>query len=270
MRKTFYAKIVAIIAMVVIMLSGSSALAYTGDGYSIDIPSTYTSGGSNQWINSSSKATVNVQIVDNSSGQVVSESTLQESIDGLKSAYAGIIIDKSEVTKLNGMDAIHIVSYASSMYIEQYAVATSTKIYVLTMGAMEKSYLSGSEASAIYASFKVPGAKSTGTGYTNNGGNTTTNNTTNTDNNTTNNTVNNTTNNTTNTSNDDNKITNTDDDDDEENKTSKKKSSKSDDDEEESKTWIIVAVIAGAAVLILIVILIIVAIVVSGKNKQQY
>ena len=270
MRKTF-AKIVAIIAMTVIMLAGNSALAYTGDGYTIDMPSTYTSGGSNMWVNSSSSASVNIQILANSAGETVSQSTLQETMDSLKSAYAGITIEKSEITKLNGMDAIHLVSNVSGMYIEQYAVTTSSKIYVLTIGAMDKSYLSSSEATGIIGSFNVTGAtssSSTGTSTT------------------TNNTINNTTNNTTNTSNvisstsntSDNKSNNKyvdddddDEDEDEDEKSSKKsKSSKSDDDEDSDKTWVIVAIVAGVIVFALIAIIIIVAIVVSGKKKQQY
>ena len=261
MKKSFCAKIVAIIAMAVIMLAGNSALAYTGDGYSIDIPSTYTSGGENAWVNASSKSTVNIQIVANTSGETISQSSLQESVDSLKQSYSGIVIEKSEITKLNGMDALHIVSNVSGMYLEQYAVVTSSKVYVLTLGAMDKTFLSSSEASGIVGSFKVTGASSTSTSTI---GTTSTNNVINT----INNSVNNTTNNTTNT---DNKITNVDDDDDdeEENKSSKKKSSKSDDDEDEN-TWVIIAIVAGVIVFALIAIIIIVAIVVSGKKKQQY
>ena len=256
MKKT-YAKIVAIIAMVVIMLAGNSALAYTGDGFSIDMPSTYTSGGSNSWVSTSSKATVNVQVLDNTAGETISQESLQESVDSLKSAYSGIVIEKSEITKLNGMDALHIASNVSSMYLDQYVVVTSSKVFVLTMGAYEKSYLSSSEATSILGSFKVDGASSSNTGYTGNGNNTI--------NNTINNSVNNTVNNTTNT---DNKVTNTDDDDDEKENTTKKKSSKSDDeDEDENKTWVIVAIIAGVIVFALLAIIIIVAIVVSGKKK---
>ena len=171
MKKT-YAKIVAIIAMVVIMLAGNSALAYTGDGFSIDMPSTYTSGGSNSWANTSSKATVNVQVLDNTAGETISQESLQESVDSLKSAYSGIVIEKSEITKLNGMDALHIASNVSSMYLEQYVVVTSSKVFVLTMGAYDKSYLSSSEATSILGSFKVNGASSSNTGYTGNGNNT--------------------------------------------------------------------------------------------------
>lgn len=262
MKKT-YAKIVAIIAMVVIMLAGNSALAYTGDGFSIDMPSTYTSGGSNSWVSTSSKATVNVQVLDNTAGETISQESLQESVESLKSAYSGIVIEKSEITKLNGMDALHIASNVSSMYLDQYVVVTSSKVFVLTMGAYEKSYLSSSEATSILGSFKVDGASSSNTGYTGNGNNTINN----TINNSVNNTVNNTANNTTNT---DNKVTNTDDDDEKEN-TTKKKSSKSDDeDEDENKTWVIVAIIAGVIVFALLAIIIIVAIVVSGKKKQQF
>lgn len=264
MRKTF-AKIIAIIAITVIMLAGSSALAYTGDGYTIDIPSTYTSGGSNMWTNTASKATVNIQILANSAGQEVSQATLQESINSLKSSYSGITIEKSEITKLNGMDAIHLVSNISGMYIEQYAVTTSSKIYVLTIGAYEKSYLSSSEATSMISSFNVTGTSSSSSSYSNN--NNTVNNTTNTS--SYNNTISNSL---------DNKSTNkyVDDDDDEEDeeededeKSSKKsKSSKSDDDED--KTWVIVAIVAGVIVFALIAIIIIVAIVISGKKKQQY
>lgn len=272
MRKTL-AKIISIIAISVIMLAGNSAFAYTGDGYTIDIPSTYTSGGSNTWASTASKATVNIQILANSSGETVSQSSLQETMDSLKSAYSGITIEKSEITKLNGMDAMHFVSNVSGMYIEQYAVATSSKIYVLTIGAYEKSYLSSSEATSIVSSFNVTGATSSSSSYSNSN----------------NNTVNNTSNNTTNTSNTssynnsisnslDNKSANNsvdddkdDEDDDEDEKSSKKsKSSKSDEDEEESNTWVVVAIVAGVIVFALIAIIIIVAIVVSGKKKQQY
>ena len=272
MRKTL-TKIIAIIAMSVIMLAGSTTLAYTGDGYTIDIPSTYTGGGANTWTSTASKAIVNVQIIANSSGETVSQSSLQETMDSLKSAYSEITIEKSEITKLNGMDAMHIVSNVSGMYIEQYAVVTSSKIYALTISAYEKSYLSSSEATSIVSSFKVTGA--------------TTSSSSNSNNNTVNNTVNNTTNNTTNTSNtskrdvenvinstlsnkSDNKSTNKYDDNEDEKSSKKSKSSKSDEDEDESKTWVIVAIVAGAIVLVLIAIIIIVAIVVSGKKKQQY
>ena len=262
MKKSLCTKIVAIIAMMVIMLAGNSALAYVGDGYSIDIPSTYTSGGDNAWVNATSKSTVNVQVVENTSGETISQSSLQDSIDSLKQSYSGIVIEKSEITKLNGMDALHIVSSVSGMYLEQYAVIGGSKVYVLTLGAMEKSWLSSSEATGIVSSFKVTGASTSGTG--------TSTGTTNTVNNVIN-SVNNTINNTTNNTNTDNKITNTDDDDDDEDeKTSKKKSSKSDDDDDEENTWIIVAIVAGVIVFALIAIIIIVAIVVSGKKKQQY
>lgn len=275
MRKTL-AKIISIIAISVIMLAGNSALAYTGDGYTIDIPSTYTSGGSNTWASTASKATVNIQILANSSGETVSQSSLQETMDSLKSAYSGITIEKSEITKLNGMDAMHFVSNVSGMYIEQYAVATSSKIYVLTIGAYEKSYLSSSEATSIVSSFNVTGATSSSSSYSNSNNNTV--------NNTSNNTIN--TSNTSNTSSYNNSISNSldnksannsvdddkdDEDDDEDEKSSKKsKSSKSDEDEEESNTWVVVAIVAGVIVFALIAIIIIVAIVVSGKKKQQY
>ena len=268
MNKKIISRIIVIITMLGLMMVGNKSKAYVGSGYTIDIPSTYikTSVTSGEAWAKSTGDNLNIQVMENTSGEVANYTTLNESIETLKKELSSTItMDKSEVTSINGYDCIHLIYKYSGISLEQYAIPTKDKIYVLTLAGVSSDYLNSTEARGIVNSFKItnyekPGSSSS-TG-TSTGSNNTINNTIS---NTTTNSVNNTTD-------DDDKNTSkneTDDDDDEdENKTSKKK--KSSDDDDEDNNWIIVAIIAGAAVLCVAIIGIVIAVVVSKKNKNQY
>ena len=64
MTKKLFSKVIAIIAILGIMVASNSVLAYSGDGYSIDIPETYKSAGKNAWAKSTGDS-INIQIQEN-------------------------------------------------------------------------------------------------------------------------------------------------------------------------------------------------------------
>ena len=274
MNKKIISRILVIITILGIMMVGNQSKAYVGNGYTIDVPSTYiktTVSSGEAWAKSTGD-NLNIQVTDNTDGEVANYTTLNESIETLKSQLSSsITIDKSEVTTINGYDCLHLLYKYSGVSIEQYAVPTKDKIYILTLAGVSSDYLTSSEVKSIVGSFKItnyvkPGS---GTGTSTGSNNTISNTTSNTISNTTTNTVNNTTddddkNTTTNKTDDDD-----DDEDEDENQTSKKK--KSSDDDDEDNNWVIIAIIAGAAVLCVAIIGTVIAVVVSkSKNKNQY
>lgn len=258
MNKKIISKILVIITMLGIMMVGNTSMAYVGDGYTIDIPSTFTQAGSTAAWAKSTGDSVNIQVQNNTDGETASYTTLNSLIEQLKASYS-ITVSKQEVTTLNGYDCLHIVYTMSGLSIEQYAIPTKDKIFVITVGAVSSDFLTSSEAKGIVNSFKI-------TNYVKPGSTTTTNPTTNT----TSNTLSNSTSNTLTNTNDDNKISKNnvadDDDDDDDKNTSKKK--KSSDDDDEDNNWVIIAIIAGAAVLCVAIIGIVIAVVVSKGKKQ--
>lgn len=271
MNKKIISKILVIITVLGIMIASNASLAYSGDGYTIDVPSTFTSTGGAVWAKSTGDS-VNIQVQSNIAGEAATYTTLNELVEQVKKAYS-ITVEKQEVTTLNGYDCLHLVYSMSGCSIEQYAIPTKEKIYIITLGGISSDFLSSSEAREIVNSFKItnyvkPGSSS----GTSTGTNTGSNSTSNTTSNNTSNTLTNTgKDNDTNTSKRDvdDVINNIDDDDEDgdENKTSKKKSSS---DDEEDKDWVIIAIVAGASVLCVAIIGIVVAVVVTkGKNKNQ-
>lgn len=268
MNKKIITKILVVITMLGIMIASNTSFAYVGDGYTIDVPSTFSSSGGAVWAKSTGDS-INIQTNSNPAGEGVSYTALNQTVESLKKAYS-ITVEKQELTTLNGYDCFHLVYSKTGINIEQYIVPTKTKIYVITLGGVSSDFLTSSEAKGMIESFKItnyekPGS-STSTGTTGSGTGTT--NTNNTTSNTTSNTL-------TNTDRDDDrnvskntaKIDYDDDDeeDDDDKKSSSKKKSSSDD---EDKNWIIIAIIAGAAVLCVAIIGTVIA-VVAAKNKNR-
>ena len=118
MTKKLFSKVIAIIAILGIMVASNSVLAYSGDGYSIDIPETYKSAGKNAWAKSTGDS-INIQIQENKKGEAATKSALDDSVEQLKKQYASLTVEKSEVTTVNGYKCLYILSKVYGMYIEQ-------------------------------------------------------------------------------------------------------------------------------------------------------
>ena len=158
MTKKLFSKVIAIIAILGIMVASNSVLAYSGDGYSIDIPETYKSAGKNAWAKSTGDS-INIQIQENKKGEAATKSALDDSVEQLKKQYASLTVEKSEVTTVNGYKCLYILSKVYGMYIEQYAVPTKDKIYVVTVGAMSEDSLKSEEVANMVKSFKIDNYK---------------------------------------------------------------------------------------------------------------
>ena len=87
MNKKIFARIIAIIAIVGMIVVGNSALAYSGDGFSIDVPSTYTSVGNNMW-QKSSEANINIQVTSNEDGEAATKDTLDKLVKQVEKQYS--------------------------------------------------------------------------------------------------------------------------------------------------------------------------------------
>ncbi len=131
MNKKILSRIFAIVLMLGIMVSCGKVLAYSVDGMSIDIPSSYKEMGDNTWMKGYTSS-FNIQIEDNKKGVAASKSSLDDNVEELKKQYAGLTVSKSEVTKLNDYKCLYIESSYSGMKIVQYAIPTKDKVYVLT------------------------------------------------------------------------------------------------------------------------------------------
>ena len=157
MNKKILSRILAIVLMLGIMVSCSTVLAYSEDGMSIDVPSSYKDMGDRTWIKGYT-ATFNIQIEDNKKGEAATKSALDDSVEQLKKQYSGLSVSKSEVTKLNNYKCLYIESSYSGMTIVQYAIPTKDKIYVLTFAGTGD--VAGSdEVKSMLDSFKIDNYK---------------------------------------------------------------------------------------------------------------
>lgn len=164
MTKKIFSKIIAIIAILGIMVVSNSVFAYSGDGFSIDIPETYRSAGKNIW-SKSYEVSFNIQVSENKKGEAATKSKLDNTIEQLKKQFSSITVEKSEITELNGYKCMHIVYKYAGMKVEQYAIPSKDKIFVLTLGAASEDYFSSDEAKNMLGSFKIDNYKEPKSGF---------------------------------------------------------------------------------------------------------
>lgn len=157
MNKKILSRIFAIVLMLGIMVSCGKVLAYSEDGMSIDVPSSYKDMGDRTWMKGYTSS-FNIQIENNTKKEAASKKSLDDSVEELKKQYAGLTVSKSEVTKLNDYKCLYIESSYSGMKIVQYAIPTKEKIYVLTFAGTGD--VTGSEdVKEMLKSFKIDNYK---------------------------------------------------------------------------------------------------------------
>ena len=83
MNKKILSRIFAVVLMLGIMVSCGKVLAYSEDGMSIDIPSSYSEMGDRTWMKSYTQS-FNIQIEKNTKGEAASKSALDDSVEELK------------------------------------------------------------------------------------------------------------------------------------------------------------------------------------------
>lgn len=157
MNKKILSKIFAIVLMLGIMVSCSTVLAYSEDGMSIDIPSSYTDMGDKTWAKGYTSM-VNILIEKNTDGSAATKSALEDSVKKLEKQYSGLTVSKSEVTKLNGYKCLYIESSYAGMTIVQYAVPTKEKIYFITLTGTGD-VANSDDVKAMLDSFKIDNYK---------------------------------------------------------------------------------------------------------------
>ena len=157
MTKKLISSIIAIFAILGIMVASNKVLAYSGDGYSIDMPSSFSSMGKNAWVKSSG-ASINVQI-QSGKGVAVNKKNLEDTVEQLKKQMSSIKVESSEVTTFNGYKAMHIKYTYSGMALEQYAIPTTEKTYVVTVGAISADEINSEDIQSALKSFKIDNYK---------------------------------------------------------------------------------------------------------------
>ena len=157
MNKKILSKILAIVLILGIMVSCSTVLAFSEDGMSIDIPSSYSEMGDKAW-RKGYTLTFNIQIDNNKREIAATKSALEDNVKELEKQFSGLKVSKSEVTKLNGYKSLYIESSYSGMTLVQYAIPTKDKVYVLTFvgtGDVAES----EDVKSILDSFKIDNYK---------------------------------------------------------------------------------------------------------------
>lgn len=157
MNKKILSRIIAIVLMLGIMVSCSTVLAFSEDGMSIDVPSSFSEMGDKVW-RKGYTLTFNIQIDNNEKGEAATKSALDDSVKQLEKQYAGLTVSKSEVTKLNGYKCLYIESSYSGMNLVQYAIPSKDKVYVLTF-AGTGDIANSDEVKSMLDSFKIDNYK---------------------------------------------------------------------------------------------------------------
>ena len=157
MNKKILSKILAIVLMLGIMVSCSTVLAFSEDGMSIDVPSSFSEMGDKAW-RKGYTLTFNIQIDENKGGKAATKSALEDNVKELEKQFSGLKVSKSEVTKLNGYKCLYIESSYSGMTLVQYAIPTKDKVYVLTF-AGTGDITNSDDVKSMLDSFKIDNYK---------------------------------------------------------------------------------------------------------------
>ncbi len=159
MKKKVLASIVFLVVIFDLIIMGQGVKAYSNDDFSIDIPSTYKSSGTNVW-GKSNGDNINVQI--NSYDEDITESLdkyFEDIIEEIEKEDMYSSIDTKEIIKItkNDYKCAHITAKLSgySLYADQYLILSDKNVYTITFTSSSKSYFSSDEAEDILDSFTI-------------------------------------------------------------------------------------------------------------------
>ena len=159
MKKKMLFSLFLVMLIMNLILRGNVVKAYSDDEFSIDLPSTYKSVGTNTWMKTSGEY-INVNIME-PPGELKGtlDDNLEELMEELSNQSVYEKFDTKEVIDItkNNYRCAHIVAKVNGYgyYVSQYIIVSGKKAYALTVRASSKSYLSSSEAEKIVNSFTI-------------------------------------------------------------------------------------------------------------------
>lgn len=158
-KKCLISFIIVTIMMSFAMLTGK-VQAYTAADYSIDVPSSYTSAGTNKWKKSNGdNFNVQIRTYTGGLGNQTLDEALNDILDGILKGNLYEDIKVKEVADItdNNYRGIHIKAKLKgySLYADQYEIVSKGKIFVLTFVSSDEEYLDSDEIKDTIKSFEI-------------------------------------------------------------------------------------------------------------------
>ena len=163
MKKKVLLSILVLIGVVLFFNGVVNAATYTGDGYSVEIPNTYTVTVDDSIINAKKDGgltAIQISSQSDDSGLVLTQEYLEYLIEEFKSQYGGsMVLISDKMIEHNGCIGIELkykqLQSGIYIYADLYQFVSDNYMYILIFGSSSSTYSTSTEKNNILKSFKI-------------------------------------------------------------------------------------------------------------------